>query len=195
MATECHIRFQPQLTLDFQGGTITSDAGLLLLREFDQRWGLTAALKGRFIDQRDVRYVAHPALDLLRQRVYQIAAGYEDANDATCLRHDPTLCAVASRHGQPRASQPTLSRLEHAASWESIRRCQQVGLEWFRHHGVVRAQAAGELMLDIDSTAAPTHGQQQLSFCNAHYDSYIYHPQLIFDGASGMLLTSCLRAT
>jgi hypothetical protein len=196
MAAECHtgfgFQFQPKLTLDFQGGEITSEAGLILLREFDQRLGLTAELRGLLVDQRDARYVEHPALDLLRQRIYQIAAGYEDANDATFLRHDPTLRAVASRRGEPLASQPTLSRLENAAPWESIRLFERQGLEWFCGHGAKR-KAGEEIILDIDSTADPTHGEQQLSFFNAHYDSYIYHPLLIFDGGSGLLLASCLR--
>jgi len=119
MAAECHtgfgFQFQPKLTLDFQGGEITSEAGLILLREFDQRLGLTGELKGLLVDERDARYVEYPTLDLLRQRIYQIAAGYEDANDASFLRHDPTLRAVVSPRSESLASQPTLSRLENAA--------------------------------------------------------------------------------
>jgi hypothetical protein len=84
------------LTLDFAGGEITSEAGLVLLREFDERLKLTAGLKGLVADERDRRYIEHPTLNLLRQRIYQIAAGYEDANDATFLRHDPTLRAVVA---------------------------------------------------------------------------------------------------
>src|SRR6516165_3962002 len=116
MAADCHtgfgFQFQPKLTLDFLGGEITSEAGLILLREFDQRLGLTGELRGLLVDERDARNVEHPALDLLRQRIYQIAAGYEDA---TFLRHDPTLRAVVSPRSESLASQPTLSRLENAA--------------------------------------------------------------------------------
>ena len=93
-----------------------------MVREFDQRLGLTAGLRELLVDQRDARYVEHPVLDLLRQRIYQIAAGYEDANDASLLRHDPTLRAVVGGNNRPLASQPTLSRLENAAPWEAIRR-------------------------------------------------------------------------
>ena len=196
MAAECHsgfeFQFQAKLALDFEGGEITGEAGLILLREFDQRLGLTAGLNGLLVDQRDNRYVAHPALELLRQRIYQIAAGYEDANDATFLRHDPTLRAVVSPRGEPLASQPTLSRLENAAPWESIRLFERQGLEWFCAYGAQRT-AGEEIILDIDSTADLTHGQQQLSFFNAHYDGYLYHPLLIFAGGSGVLLASCLR--
>ena len=186
MATECHtqfsFRFQPKLTLDFAGGEITSEAGLVLLREFDERLKLTTGLKGLVIDERDRRYIEHPTLNLLRQRIYQIAAGYEDANDATYLRHDPTLRAVVGRAELPLASQPTLSRLENAVPWESIRALERLGLEWFIRCEAQGQQRRGEIILDIDSTSDPTHGQQQLSFFNGHYDTYMYHPLLIFEG-------------
>ena len=199
MATECHTRFgfkfQPKLVLDFDGGQITGEAGLILLREFDERLRLTAALKQLVVDERDRRYVKHSALSLLRQRVYQIAAGYQDANDADFLRHDPVLRAVAGGRDQPLASQPTLSRLENAVPWESIRRFARLGLEWFCEIARrERKRIAEELVLDIDSTSDPTHGSQQLSFFNAHYDTYMYHPLLIFEGGSGLLLAATLRA-
>jgi len=199
VATECDtpfsFRFQPKLVLDFDGGQITGEAGLILVREFDERLGLTAKLDALLIDARDRRYVTHPALTLLRQRVYQIAAGYEDANDADFLRNDPVLCAVANGRGQALASQPTLSRLENAVPWESIRAFARLGLEWFcRVARRERKRQTDELVLDIDSTADPTHGSQQLSFFNAHYDTHMYHPLLIFEAASGLLLAATLRA-
>jgi hypothetical protein len=199
VATECHtrfdVKFQPRLALDFDGGQITGEAGLILLREFDQRLRLTAALDQLLIDERDRRYVTHSALTLLRQRVYQIAAGYEDANDADCLRNDPVLRAVADGRDRPLASQPTLSRLENAVPWESIRRFARLGLEWFCDSARrERKRKAAELVLDIDSTADPTHGSQQLTFFNGHYNTYMYHPLLIFEGGSGVLLASTLRA-
>jgi hypothetical protein len=199
VATQCHtrfdFRFQPRLVLDFDGGQITGEAGLILLRQFDERLGLTAGLDELLMDQRDRRYVTHSALTLLRQRVYQIAAGYEDANDASCLRHDPVLRAVADGKNRPLASPPTLSRLENAVPWESIRRFARLGLAWFC--GLARRERqrkAAELVLDIDATADPTHGSQQLSFFNGHYDTYMYHPLLIFEGDSGLLLAATLRA-
>ena len=140
-------------------------------------------------DPRDRRYVDHELLSLLRQRIYQIAAGYEDANDAGFLRHDPTMQAVAGRMGQALASQPTLSRLENAVEWDSIRLLESEGTQWFCHHG----RAQGEIILDMDSTEDRTYGQQAFSFYNAHYDSYMYHPLLVFEGTSGVLLASRLR--
>jgi Transposase DDE domain group 1 len=115
VAAESHSRFgfefQGKITAAFDGGEITRDAGWLLVREFDDRLGLTAALRDAVRDASDRRYVSHDMLALRRQRVYQIAAGYEDANDATYLRHGPTLQTVAQRLGTPLASQPTRSRL------------------------------------------------------------------------------------
>ena len=193
MATQCHSRsgfgFQRKLTVDFNGGAISTEAGLLVLREFDEQLGLTARLAGVVCDKREKRRVEHELLTLLRQRIYQIAAGYEDANDATFLRNDPTMQAVAGRAGRALASQPTLSRLDNGVDWDSIRLLESEGTEWFCHHGATE----GEIILDMDSTEDRTHGQQAFSFFNAHYNSYMYHPLLIFEGTSGVLLSSRLR--
>ena len=202
MAAECHsrsgFRFQRKLVVDFAGGEITGDAGLVALREFDERLGLTGGLGKLVADTRDRRYVTHDVLDLLRQRVYQIAAGYEDANDATFLRDDPAMRAVVDRLERPLASQPTLSRLENAVAWDSIRLLQREGLEWFGRLGRAidgrRRGGSREIILDIDSSEDPIHGQQELAFFNGHYDSWMYHPLFIFEGGSGVLLASRLRA-
>jgi hypothetical protein len=195
MATQCHtqsgFRFQRKLKLDFSGGQITSDAGLLVLREFDERIGFTAGL-GRIVqDWRDRRYIEHPLIGLLRQRIYQIAAGYEDGNDATALRKDPTLRAVVYREDRDLASQPTISRLENAINWDAIRLLENEGTEQLCRHSARRRSK--EIVLDVDSTDDRTHGQQQLSFFNHYYDSYVYHPILVFEAATGLLLGSRLR--
>jgi len=201
VATECHSRsgfgFQRKLFVDFEGGEITGDAGLVVLREFDERLALTRGLGKLVADGRDRRYVSHSMLDLVRQRIYQIAAGYEDANDANFLRDDPALRAVVDRVDHPLASQPTLSRLENAVEWDSIRLLEREGLEWFCRVGAAidgrEQDCSEEIILDIDSSEDPTHGQQELTFFNGHYDSYMYHPIFVFEGGSGMLLASRLR--
>lgn len=201
MATECHsrsgFRFQRKLVVDFKGGEITGDAGLAVLREFDERLGLTRGLGKIVADPRDRRYVSHSVLDLVRQRIYQIAAGYEDANDASFLRDDPTMRAVVDSVDHPLASQPTLSRLENSVDWDSIRLLEREGLEWFcRVGGAIdgrRGDCSAQIILDIDSSEDPTHGQQELAFFNGHYDSWMYHPLFIFEGGSGVLLASRLR--
>lgn len=198
MAAECHSRFgfqfQSKLRVEFDGGAITGDAGLVLLREFDERLGLTAELKKLLIDERDRRYTRHSALELVRQRIYQIGAGYEDGNDADLLRDDPTMRAVVRKRDEPLASQPTVSRWENAAPWDSIHLFERQGAEWYCRHGVARRRRhPKEILLDIDSSEDPTHGQQPLSFFNGFYDSYMYHPLFIFEAETGLLLASCLR--
>jgi hypothetical protein len=167
------------------------------LREFDEQLGLTRGLGKLVADPRDRRYISHPMRDLLRQRIYQIAAGYEDANDAGFLRNDPAMRAVVGDIDRALASQPTLSRTENGADWDSIRLLEREGLEWFcRVGGAIdgrRRDSSEELILDIDSSEDPTHGQQELAFFNGHYDSWMYHPLFIFDGGSGTLLASRLR--
>jgi hypothetical protein len=133
----------------------------------------------------------------VRQRIYQIAAGYEDANDANFLRDDPAMRAVVDGVERRLASQPTLCRLENSADWDSIRLLERQGLEWFcRMGGAIdgrRGDSSAEIILDIDSSEDPTHGQQELAFFNGHYDSWMYHPLFIFEGGSGVLLASRLR--
>jgi hypothetical protein len=118
MATECYTQlgfgFQPKLVVDFAGGTLTTDAGLVLLREFDHQLRLSADVVSRLTDGRDRRYITHDLDALVRQRLYQIVAGYEDGNDANRLRHDPRFQVVAGDGCTPLGSQPTLSRLENA---------------------------------------------------------------------------------
>jgi DDE family transposase len=198
MAAECHsrfeFRFQSKLRVEFDGGAITGDAGLVLLREFDERLGLTAGLNKLLVDERDRRYTRHPAIDLVRQRIYQIGAGYEDGNDAKFLRDDPTMRAVVRKRDERLASQPTLSRWENSAPWDSIHLFERQGVEWYCRHGVERgSRHPEEILLDVDSSEDPTHGQQPLSFFNGFYGGYMYHPLFIFEAETGLLLASCLR--
>ena len=199
--TSCYI---PQLSFsfyrhravraDFSGGQITSDAGLLPLRSFDERHHLTrdwAALLG---DPRQEERVQHEALALLRQRIYQIVAGYEDANDADRLRHDPALQIVADQKlGEPLGSQPTLSRWENAPAARSLVQLNDALLDQFIRLCGQQVRQRGEILLDIDSTDDPTHGQQQFSFFNGAYNQHMYHPMLIFERHTGCLLSVRLR--
>ena len=116
MATECYSQlgfgFQPKLVVDVAGGTLTTDAGLVLVREFDEQLRLSADVVSRITDSRTPRYITHELDALVRQRLYQIVAGYEDVNDADRLRHDPAFQVVAGDGRTTLGSQPTLSRLE-----------------------------------------------------------------------------------
>jgi len=186
-------RHQP-IRADFSGGQITSDAGLLPLRAFDQRHGLTRELAQHLRDPRQSGRVRHASLALLRQRVYQIVAGYEDANDADRLRHDPAFQLLADQPlGQPLSSQPTLSRWENTPSARELICAHDGGLDAFVRLCGKQVRQRGEILLDVDSTDDPTYGQQQLSFFNGAYDQHMYHPLLIFERHTGCLLAARLR--
>ena len=183
-------RHQP-IRADFSGGQITSDAGLLPLRAFDQRQHLTSDLAQLLSDPRQDNRVQHDSLALLRQRLYQIVAGYEDANDADRLRHDPLLQIVADQKlGQALGSQPTLSRWENSPSARDLMRLSDTWCEQFIRLCGEQVRKRGEILLDLDSTDDPTHGQQQLSFFNGAYGQHMYHPMLIFERHTGCLLAA-----
>ncbi len=186
-------RHQP-IRADFSGGQITSDAGLLPLRTFDQRHHLTREMAAGLSDPRHHDRVRHDTLALLRQRIYQIVAGYEDANDADRLRHDPMLQIVADQKlGDALGSQPTLSRWENAPSARELVHFNDLLCEQFIRVCADQVRQRGEILLDLDSTDDPTHGQQQLSFFNGAYGQHMYHPMLIFERHTGSLLAARLR--
>jgi hypothetical protein len=179
------------------GGALTSDAGVLLLRELDERLGLTAGLASCVVDRRERSKVRHDVRSLLRQRIYQIACGYEDCNDADALRADPALkLAVGRAPTEPDlASQPTLSRLENAVSAQQCwRYSEQLVACYLQRH---RRRPPRRIVLDVDATDDETHGQQQLSFFHGYYDEHCYLPLLVFAQAEGSgeqeLLTAVLR--
>jgi Transposase DDE domain group 1 len=173
------------LQVDFNGGLLSSDGGLLLLARLDQKLRLTERVAACLHDPRLKERIQHPLLDLLRQRSYQIAAGYEDANDATSLRHDPALKLAVGRcptSDPDLASQPTLSRLEKSVTSSESQAINALFLELFLEQ---QRKAPRELILDFDTSAFPTHGQQAFAFFNAHYDTYCYLPLFVFASVPG----------
>jgi hypothetical protein len=181
------------LHVDFDGGTVTSDGGVLLLRETESRVGIIRRFVAVLDDRRDGRYTDHSSEEMLRQRIFQIACGYDDANDCTCLRHDPAFKAACERLpivGEPLASQPTMSRLENAPRRSELYRMAQALLETFL---ASYDRAPEAVMLDSDDTADEVHGAQQLALFNGHYDAYGYVPLHIYEGQSGKVITSILR--
>jgi hypothetical protein len=178
---------------DFGGGEITSNAGALLLRETEKQTGIISALTSVISDTRDLRYVDHSILDIITQRVNQIACGYEDANDSDSLRSDPALKTAAGRlpiTGADLASQPTVSRLENA-----VRRSDLVRMGYAIVDNFISSYAVPPalIILDFDDTEDKTHGQQQLTLFNNYYDSHCYLPLHVYEGISGKLIASVLR--
>jgi len=184
-------------TCRFDAGQLTSDGGLAWVHQADRELALCAALAGQMPDWR--RGPVHHSLEMLvRQRVYQIVCGYEDQNDATTLRTDPLLklvCGHTPDGPAALASQPTLSRLENAVSARTCYRLAQALLDVYlqeraRVHG---GTPPAHLLLDLDGTDDPTHGDQEGSAYHGYYRQHMYHPLLIFDGDTDQLLTAVLR--
>ena len=179
------------------GGALTSDAGVLLVRTLDVQLGLTRGLARCLPDRREQKKVHHQILELLRQRIYQIACGYEDCNDADFLRSDPALKVAVGRSPQERdlASQPSLSRLENAISWRECWAMSEAFVaSYIERH---RSKPPAWIVLDTDATDDETHGRQQLSFFHGYYDEHCYLPLLVFAQAEGEgeqeLLAAVLR--
>lgn len=178
---------------DFQGGQITSDAGLLPVRELDHRLGWTARAAGLLADRRHGDRTKHGLIEMLRQRIFGLVAGYPDCNDHTRLRDDHLLQTVCDRPaGDALASQPTLSRFENTITAREVAQLNRLLVDQFiQFH---RKRRPKQLILDIDPTDDPCHGHQQLALFNGFYDQYMYLPTLVFERTSGMLLGVRLQA-
>lgn len=176
----------------FDAGPISSDGGALLLLALDRKLGLIRSLASAIRDHRDARKVDHTIEELVRQRVFQIALGYEDANDSDSLRHDAVLKTCCGRDpvdGADLASQPTVSRLENSVSRTD---CYVFARRLFDSYLARHPKRPREIVLDIDTTDDPTHGAQQLSFFHGFYDNHVYLPLLVFD-QDGDLITAMLQ--
>ena len=192
------LRFPPAagftVRADFTGGEVSSDLGALVLGAVDQRIGLIGRLAQAIGDSRDPRYITHSMHDLLTQRIFQIASGYEDGNDANALRQDPLFKMAAGRApldaGTALACAATHSRLESSLRRSDIYRLARALVEQFI---AGYAQAPVSITLDLDHTDDATYGQQALSFYNHHYGHYCYLPLLVFEAHSGALVTAILR--
>jgi DDE family transposase len=197
-STPEQLRFPPiagyTVRADFNGGALSSDFGALLLRGIDRQIGLTERLAAAIQDKRHPSYIDHTLRDLLAQRIYQIASGYADGNDANSLRHDPLFKLSAERSPldptQALASAPTFSRLEHSVDRKDLYRLTQA---FVAHFIASYPEPPSAIVLDLDHSEDPTHGQQELAFYNHHYQSYCYLPLFIFEGTSHALVTACLR--
>src|SRR5499433_3172407 len=182
------------VALDFDGGRLSSDAGLVLLKDPDEQLGLTHNLAAVLSDPRDPRRVHFTHHDLLKQRVFQIAAGYEDANDANTLRHDPIFKLLLDRlpeTGAPLASQPTISRFENRVSRTDLYRMALVLVDQFLASYVSPPQI---IVLDVDDTEDPVHGEQEQARYDGYYGGYCFLPLHLYEGLAGRLITTIFKA-
>lgn len=181
------------LTVDFQGGRLTSDGGWGWVAEADTAMDLSETLAAVVPAPR--RHCRHTRQTLLQQRLYQITAGYADQNDADSLRRDPLLKLVCGRLPETDpdlASQPTLSRFENRfTAQDCYRLAGALGQVYLRERE--RAGVPTHILLDLDSTDDPTHGEQEGRAYHGYYGQHMYHPLLVFDGETGQLITAILR--
>ncbi len=183
------------LEVNFSGLDLSSDAGLLLVRQAEEKIKICEGMADCLTDNREQGKVKHPLAQLISQRVYQIVAGYKDANDSNYLRHDPIFkiaCDKIPLTGEELlASQPTISRWENRINKKQINATRRFFLEQF-----IQSYSAqpDEILLDIDGWDAPTHGHQQLSLFHGYYGHYMYFPVLINEAHSGYPLVLQLRA-
>lgn len=193
--------FDKPIHLKFDEPHSSSDGGALLLKGADQKLQLTSALAACLVEQRQETKVKHRLEDLLRQRIYGLASGYADANDAARLAQDPIFKLLLDRApvaGAALSSQPTLSRFENSIGAKENYRLalalaqSVIARQQKRLRGKVR-----RITIDLDPTADPTHGQQELTFFNRHYDTHCYLPLLGFvsfnDEPEQYLVTAVLR--
>lgn len=176
-----------RIEVAFDGGSVTSDAGLLLLRQTDLRLGLLQRVAGHLPDPRNPLLIRHTALELLRQRVYGIVQGYEDLNDHDRLRTDPALATALSKLTEG-ASSPTLCRFEH---WSDRALAGAIHGELLEQFLASFDTPPEELILDFDATDDPVHGDQEGRFFHGYYDGYCFLPLYVFCG--GQLLVAYLR--
>jgi hypothetical protein len=177
----------------FDGPQLTSDGGLCWLSEADTALDLCTGLAACIPEWRSGP-VRHSLETLVRQRVFQIACGYEDQDDADTLRSDPLLKLVCGRllDGPDLASQPTLSRLENAVDFKACYRLARALLNvYLQERG--RSDRPTHILIDADSTDDPTYGDQDGSAYHGYYGQHMYHPLLLFDGETDQLITAVLR--
>ena len=190
----------------FDGGNITSNAGALLLGQVDRGLGLVRRFADCFIDRRDPRYVEHQVETLVGQRIFGLALGYEDLNDHDELRKDPTFAVLAGKlhpvlgtDCEPLAGKSTLNRLEHtprrhASKYHKID-CDDAQVDGLLVDLFLEAheRAPREIVLDLDNTDIPLHGEQEGRFFHGYYKGFCYLPFYMFCGRH-LLLARKLRA-
>ncbi len=175
--------FDRRLRLEFRGSTITSDAGLLVCREFDQMLGLTEMAPTYLLETREGNNMRHELVPLLRQSVYSRLAGYEDTNDAVRLARDPAMCAVVGRRAleEQAAGTSVLNRFETEVlvTEENLRGLGDLNAEWVSR-AMMRTKHK-RVILDMDSSESPVYGEQEGAAYNGHFGCVCYHPLFVFN--------------
>ena len=183
--------FRKPVVVEPSEASLTSDAGLLPIRQFDEHVGLTEQFTAALTDLRYSPSVQHSLREMVRMRVYGVLADYPDQNDHDVLRSDPVFKLLAGRSpdADDLASQPTLSRFENAIDVKSLRRLQDVFVDQFI---ASFDEPPTQITLDIDPFDDPTHGAQQLTFFHGYYRQYQYLPRVITCAENDLVVMACL---
>lgn len=187
--------FSKKLTINFDGGNITSDGGMLLLSRIDQKLGVSDLVSDAITDQRTPSKITHSLSHLVKQKIYQLASGYEDDNDANILRIDPALKTAAGKLPEKDtdlASQPTFCRFENSITKKDIKKLLFALLECYIRQKL-QDGIPDQIVIDIDPTDDPVHGNQEYGLFHGYYWQVMYYPLLMFDGESGALISAFLR--
>jgi hypothetical protein len=184
--------FDRSIMIDFQGAKISSDTGFLLLREMDERFGVIGPICDRLEDPRSPVHTRHSFVQMIRQRVYQIAAGYEDCNDADYLRIDPALRLAIGKGCKAGASQSMLSRLENEVLGNENGLKALDGALRRSTDALLLKKDRRRLIVDVDSTKDPAHGNQERVAYNGHFGTNCFHPLFAFT-SKGACLGAKLR--
>ena len=180
------------IEISFTGADISSDGGLLLLKECEKQVGIIKSITSCLKDDRNSSYVQHSYEQMLTQRIFQIAAGYEDADDCDSLRSDDILklCTGKLPSDKNLASQPTMSRFENAPTCGDLYR---IGVAFLDNFINSYTEEPSIIILDADDTNSNVYGSQQLTLYNDYYKEACYMPLHIYEGISGKLVTTILK--
>ena len=172
------VQFNPKVCLEFHGATITSDAGLLPIRELDEALGLTDTADGYLQESRTGRNIRHHLIPLIRQSIYSRLAGYDDTNDAQRLAQDPAMRVIVVWQGSDRnaASTSEMGRFETETliQEDNLKGLARMNFQWVA--GAMAHTPHRRVILDMDSSESPVHGQQEGAAYNGHFECVCYHP-------------------
>ena len=179
-------RGNTSISVDFSASEISSDGSLILLEKIERKHKLIKKFGKYLPDLRNPRFITYTRESQLKQRVFMMMLGYEDANDVTHLQHDPLFKDVLQGD---LASQPTISRFENSLDKHSI---FELGNAWVDHY-VLSLSGRKRIVIDVDATDDPTHGNQQMSMFNGYYGQFMLNELFFHDGETGQIILPVLR--
>ncbi|MBA3924077.1 MAG: IS1380 family transposase [Nostocaceae cyanobacterium] len=186
---EYSLNFNPRMKVNFEGGDLTSDAGLLLYKSFDHKLGFSKTVKELLVVNDNVIHRDHPNSDVVIQKIYQHVAGYHTDDHADDLQAEPLLTAILAK--ERLASQPTLSRFHAKSGDKTVKSLEKITEDLQRR--VYKTKPANQVIFDVDSSGFIAYGEQDCAEYNAHYQQNGFHPLFCFDGLTGDCLQAELR--